>query len=173
VTQAGIEPATFRFVAQHLNRCAPLSVLCGCFLAEPSYVHHSIKRRTVSPVKVFPSLAPSKSPAGFMGSAPPGPQITWFIPVRYWSYVSCWLSPRPIPPVTPKLVYPEGGSVGKSSFLDRKPMKRIGFYSRRPHDCQYTYCEELALIWTRTCGKCWQAEENKNKVTEILRNLAG
>jgi len=130
----------------------------GCFVAEPSSVHHSIKCRTVSPVKVFPSLALSKSHAGFMSSAPPGPQITWFIPVRYWSYVSRWLDPRPIPPVTPKLVYPEGGSVGKSSFLDRKPMKRIGFYPRRLHDCQcrwcqYTYCEELALIWKRTLWK--------------------
>jgi len=49
----------------------PLSVPCGCFVAEPSYVHQSIKCRTVSPVKVFPSLALSKSHAGFMSSAPP------------------------------------------------------------------------------------------------------
>ena len=36
MTSAGIEPATFRFVAQHLNHCA----------AVPSESSASIKRRT-------------------------------------------------------------------------------------------------------------------------------
>ena len=32
-SKAGIETATFRFVAQHLNRCAtavPIHLVCGC-----------------------------------------------------------------------------------------------------------------------------------------------
>jgi len=147
-------------VASHKSVGVPLSVPCGCLVAELSDVHHSLKCRSVGPVKVpvFLILALSKSHTGFMSSTPPGSQITWFLPVTLLELRVILVTPRPIPPVTPKLVYPEGGSIGKSSFLDRKPMKRIGSYPRRPHDCkygwcQYTYCEELALIWRRILCK--------------------
>lgn len=146
--------------ASHKSAGVPLSVHCGCLVPELSDVHHSIKCRYVGPVKVpvFLILALSKSHTGFMSSTPPGPQIIWFLPVTLPELRVMLVTAPPIPPVTPKLVYPEDGSVGKSSFLDRKPMKRIGFHPRRPHDCkygwcQYTYCEELALIWKRTLCK--------------------
>ena len=39
MTPAGIEPATFRFVAQHLNHCAPIFVKCLGDLYLTSLLH--------------------------------------------------------------------------------------------------------------------------------------
>lgn len=92
-------------------------------------------------------------------------------------HVSYWLDPRPVPSVTPKLVCPEGGSVGKSSFLTESRWNALA--PIREGLATVKWLVLVYILWGISTDleevimqSVGRQRRTRKEITEILRKLA-
>jgi len=98
MTPAGIKPATFRFVPQHLNHCAtavPLYVYIYICIQLKLTLEHATKTQRGSRVTVLPFFNRGARWGGWSAPRPgrftPGKDPVPIVQVAGWASVSVWV----------------------------------------------------------------------------------